>query len=217
MISISQDLRSHGYVTSHSTHTRSAGIWSKLSTLYDLDALDERENTYAFSDQGDPLDPSQWSDIPSFKLPEEDFGEEMWQKRFPEEEKDGSEGEEPEVPELMSSRDEPFPVRLGRDTTKEGLENIDVADTASPPSKKGAAKATRGRGRGRPARGRGRQSQSAASEENEEEEEEGEEEQEEEDEDEGDEEESEQEEEPKKEAKGPGRGWRRGRGRGKKR
>lgn len=42
MIAISEFMKSQGYAPSHSDHTRIPGIWKKLSTLYNLPALDER-------------------------------------------------------------------------------------------------------------------------------------------------------------------------------
>lgn len=76
------NMHSHGYVTDHAPHTRISGIWRKLDQLYDLRALDERENAYSFSELADPTDPSEAYSIPEFELPEEDYGELMWQKRF---------------------------------------------------------------------------------------------------------------------------------------
>jgi MRG-binding protein len=82
MISIHNDMRSHGFVTEDAPHTRIPGIWKKLNQLYELDALDERENQYAFSEDPDPDDPDEAVNIPDFELPEDEFGELMWQKRF---------------------------------------------------------------------------------------------------------------------------------------
>ena len=45
MISISENLRNHGYngyATQKYSHTRIPGIWEKLGTLYNLEALDIR-------------------------------------------------------------------------------------------------------------------------------------------------------------------------------
>jgi len=42
MIAISENLRNHGYTSSHDDHTRIPGIWEKLNSLYNLEALDER-------------------------------------------------------------------------------------------------------------------------------------------------------------------------------
>lgn len=82
MISIHNDMRSHGFATEDAPHTRIPGIWKKLNQLYELEALDERENQYAFSDEPDPVDRVDAAEIPDFELPEDDFGEMMWQKRF---------------------------------------------------------------------------------------------------------------------------------------
>ncbi|KAF2713245.1 CT20-domain-containing protein [Pleomassaria siparia CBS 279.74] len=83
MISIHSNLRSHGFVNEETPHTRTAGIWRKLETLFDLQALDEREIAHAFANDPDPFDPKEADQIPDFELPEEDFGELMWKQRFP--------------------------------------------------------------------------------------------------------------------------------------
>ncbi|CBX99241.1 hypothetical protein IAQ61_000645 [Plenodomus lingam] len=82
MISIHIDMRSHGYATEDAPHTRIPGIWKKLHQLYDLDTLDAREIEFAFSDDPDPADPEEAGAIPDFELPEDEFGEMMWHKRF---------------------------------------------------------------------------------------------------------------------------------------
>jgi MRG-binding protein len=82
MISIHNDMRSHGFATEDAPHTRIPGIWKKLNQLYELDALDERENQYAFSEDPDPIDRDDAATMPHFELPEDEFGELMWQKRF---------------------------------------------------------------------------------------------------------------------------------------
>lgn len=82
MISIHNNMRSHGFVTENTPHTRIPGIWRKLDQLYDLQALDEREVAWEFREEPDPNDPDEAYDCADFELPEEDFGELMWQKRF---------------------------------------------------------------------------------------------------------------------------------------
>ncbi|KAH7371444.1 chromatin modification-related protein EAF7-domain-containing protein [Pyrenochaeta sp. MPI-SDFR-AT-0127] len=82
MISIHNDMRSHGFATEDAPHTRIPGIWKKLHQLYDLETLDSRENEFAFSEDPDPVDPEEATNIPDFELPEDEFGELMWQKRF---------------------------------------------------------------------------------------------------------------------------------------
>lgn len=42
MMNIYQYLRSQGYASEHEQHTSIPGIWAKLATLYNLEALDER-------------------------------------------------------------------------------------------------------------------------------------------------------------------------------
>lgn len=76
------NMHSHGYVTDDAPHTRIPGIWRKLDQLYDLRALDERENAYSYADYADPLEPDEAYNIPDFDLPEEEYGELMWQRRF---------------------------------------------------------------------------------------------------------------------------------------
>lgn len=109
VIAISQSLRSHGHTTATSTHTRIPGIWAKLHTLYDLDALDERETTHAALDAPDPLDPADDAKIPAFELPDDEFGEMMWERRFPG--RGGERSESPPViPGLQNTRGWPEPV-----------------------------------------------------------------------------------------------------------
>ncbi|KAF1992799.1 CT20-domain-containing protein [Amniculicola lignicola CBS 123094] len=82
MISIYNNLRSHGFVTENTPHTHISGIWRKIDQLYDLQALDEREVAYTFQNQPDPTDPEDAAAIPDFELPEDEFGELQWRKRF---------------------------------------------------------------------------------------------------------------------------------------
>ena len=42
MIALSQHLRNHGFNPAKEPHTRIPGIWKKLGSLYNLEALDER-------------------------------------------------------------------------------------------------------------------------------------------------------------------------------
>lgn len=42
MISISENLRNHGYFSPQNAHTRIPGIWEKLGSLYNLETLDAR-------------------------------------------------------------------------------------------------------------------------------------------------------------------------------
>ncbi|KAI9762061.1 MAG: hypothetical protein M4579_000697 [Chaenotheca gracillima] len=51
MIALSQFMREHGYASARSPHTRTPGIWKKLESLYDLDAIDEREDAFLEADE----------------------------------------------------------------------------------------------------------------------------------------------------------------------
>lgn len=42
MLAISEHLKSQGYAPFNADHMRIPGIWKKLGTLYNLEALDER-------------------------------------------------------------------------------------------------------------------------------------------------------------------------------
>jgi len=63
MIALSEHLRNHGYDPRIEKHTSIPGIWAKLSTLYDLDVIDERENSFEYEEPKKyvefqlPLDP----------------------------------------------------------------------------------------------------------------------------------------------------------------
>jgi MRG-binding protein len=75
MIALSEHLRNHGYDPKVEQHTRIPGIWEKLGTLYNLEVIDERENSFDYID-GDRIEQKYLE----FSLPEEDFGDMMWMK-----------------------------------------------------------------------------------------------------------------------------------------
>lgn len=75
MIALSEYLRNHGYDPTVDTHTRIPGIWKKLCTLYDLEAIDEREDSFDYRD--DDIVEQKYLE---FSLPEEEFGNLMWMK-----------------------------------------------------------------------------------------------------------------------------------------
>ncbi|MCJ1298311.1 hypothetical protein MMC08_001100 [Hypocenomyce scalaris] len=80
MIAISQHLRNHGYTSSKDSHTRIPGIWQKLGSLYNLEALDERENSFG----EEIVDENYRTKEPffQFRLPEEEFGPHMFARRL---------------------------------------------------------------------------------------------------------------------------------------
>src|SRR6266480_2362873 len=104
MISISNALSSHGYSynSTSGSHTRIPGIWAKLQALYDLEALNEREDRHAgyvtpdrssVGEDGAEEEEEEeegnnigWKE---FALNEDEFGEMMWARRL---KRDNSEG-----------------------------------------------------------------------------------------------------------------------------
>ncbi len=79
IIAIREHLLSQGVINAEDAHTTISGIWAKLSSLYDLAKLDDREDSVAnISD--DPAKGSAY--FRDFELPHEDFEDLMWQKRL---------------------------------------------------------------------------------------------------------------------------------------
>jgi MRG-binding protein len=134
-------MRSHGFVTEDTPHTRIPGIWRKLNQLYDVQALDDREMAYAFHNDPDPLDPDEAVNIPDFELPEEEYGDLIWQKRF-----HGPDSEASSSPPLMPTEDDKLMFQPGVGLLKDlqdgarSQKTESVAD-ATPPAKN--AKTTR--------------------------------------------------------------------------
>ncbi|KAK3176544.1 hypothetical protein OEA41_007867 [Lepraria neglecta] len=88
MISISENLRNHGYngyATQKYSHTRIPGIWEKLGTLYNLEALDIREDAMGES-------------FYLFSLPDDEYWDMKFAKRINPE---GSQSP-PSMPHLIS-------------------------------------------------------------------------------------------------------------------
>ncbi|OJJ49895.1 hypothetical protein ASPZODRAFT_128454 [Penicilliopsis zonata CBS 506.65] len=80
MIAISEYMKSQGYAPSHAEHTRIPGIWKKLGTLYNLPALDEREDSLIM-DGSDDADSSREHYCP-FELPQDEYGHLMFERRL---------------------------------------------------------------------------------------------------------------------------------------
>ena len=101
MIAISQHLRNNGYTTPGDEHTRIPGIWKKLQSSYNLEALDDRVSIHgslgvwnfgpymlmkiqenSFGDDGlDDNDPAK-EPFSQFRLPQAEFGEGMFNRRL---------------------------------------------------------------------------------------------------------------------------------------
>ncbi|KAJ5166979.1 uncharacterized protein N7482_005760 [Penicillium canariense] len=80
MLAIADYLKSQGYAPSSAEHMRIPGIWKKLATLYNLEALDERENAVFTDVNEDDDEPSEmyWS----FELPYDEYGDLMFERRL---------------------------------------------------------------------------------------------------------------------------------------
>ncbi|KAL4774717.1 chromatin modification-related protein EAF7-domain-containing protein [Aspergillus nidulans var. acristatus] len=79
MVAISEFMKSQGYAPSHAEHTRIPGIWKKLGTLYNLPALDEREDSL-ITDVSDDVDGKEV--YCPFELPEDEYGDLMFERRL---------------------------------------------------------------------------------------------------------------------------------------
>jgi MRG-binding protein len=75
MLAISEYMKSQGYAPANEEHTRIPGIWKKLGKLYNLPALDEREDSII-------MDGSDGSEYCPFELPEDEYGELMFSRRL---------------------------------------------------------------------------------------------------------------------------------------
>ncbi|KAL1856732.1 hypothetical protein Plec18170_003703 [Paecilomyces lecythidis] len=80
MIAIAEYMRSQGYASPNEPHTRIPGIWKKLGTLYNLPALDEREDSL-LTEGSDDADPTKEPYCP-FELPEDEYGDMMFARRL---------------------------------------------------------------------------------------------------------------------------------------
>ncbi|KAI9816211.1 MAG: hypothetical protein M1827_001812 [Pycnora praestabilis] len=81
MIAISQHMRSHGYTSQEDAHTRIPGIWQKLGALYNLQALDEREDSFGDEEtESDGSTPRE--SFFAFRLPDIDYGDMMFERRL---------------------------------------------------------------------------------------------------------------------------------------
>ncbi|KAK6432043.1 hypothetical protein LTR95_011793 [Oleoguttula sp. CCFEE 5521] len=157
MLQLRKHLLDNGYIHPRAAHTKPAGIWVKLSGLYDLPALDEREDARQLSDVSGIEDAESEEDgdadvyslaenkihNETFVLPDDDYGEAMWKRRLPDAKASREESESPAIlPELNFMEKAPVPFIPSF--------SVEASEPAATP-----AKTASGRGRGRP-RGRGR-------------------------------------------------------------
>ncbi|KAJ5391707.1 hypothetical protein N7509_007197 [Penicillium cosmopolitanum] len=80
MLAISEYLRSQGYAPYNADHMRIPGIWKKLGSLYNLEALDEREDSVITDANEDDEEPSEM--YCPFELPYDEYGDMMFEKRL---------------------------------------------------------------------------------------------------------------------------------------
>jgi MRG-binding protein len=126
MLQIRQYLLENRYINSKAPHTSIPGLWRKLNTLYDLEALDEREDARQLSDASESASNSASDsdagedDLYSladnkihkapFALPSDDemIEDLAWKKRFPSEKERRDGSESPAVlPEVNMDREAP--------------------------------------------------------------------------------------------------------------
>ncbi|KAJ5204527.1 uncharacterized protein N7498_005406 [Penicillium cinerascens] len=81
MLAIADYLKSQGYGPSTADHMRIPGIWKKLGTLYNLEALDERENS-VIRDTNDDEDEEKSEMYCPFELPYDEYGDMMFERRL---------------------------------------------------------------------------------------------------------------------------------------
>ena len=127
LLALHQHLLSNGYIHPKAPHTRIPGIWAKLHDLYDLEALDEREDSNAApwsasedededddekDELGDDEDEPEHTHDTEFGLPDEDFGGLIWRARFPDSEDEQSRESSPVSHEELVSRPDSPPVRF---------------------------------------------------------------------------------------------------------
>ncbi|KAI1107035.1 chromatin modification-related protein EAF7-domain-containing protein [Jackrogersella minutella] len=79
MIAISEHLRNHGFDPDVETHTRIPYIWDKLRLFYNMEAIDERDNSFDYvKGEGDGQDEEPESKYNDFELPSNEFHDLMW-------------------------------------------------------------------------------------------------------------------------------------------
>lgn len=149
---------SNGYIHPRAEHTRPAGIWKKLQSLYDLEALDEREDARQLSDlslesqdgEGGEGEDEKEDDVYSeaenkihkeeFSLPEDDFGEMMWKARLAEADEE-AEGSPLALPDLNLADERPVQFTPSF--------SVEPSEAATPSVRAGRGRAAGSRGRGK--------------------------------------------------------------------
>ncbi|KAK3661306.1 hypothetical protein LTR56_000429 [Elasticomyces elasticus] len=155
LLALHHFLLSNHYIHPRNEHTKPAGLWRKLNTLYDLEALDEREDARQLSDLSLEDEDQERGDGESdayseaenkihrleFELPQENggegegYGEMMWRRRFVDGGGEGRGGSESPaaLPEL--NRVEEMPVRFTPSFS------VEPSEAPTPSGRAGRAKA----------------------------------------------------------------------------
>ncbi|QIX00629.1 hypothetical protein AMS68_006146 [Peltaster fructicola] len=102
MLQLREYLLENKYIHPRSVHTQIPGIWQKLESLYDLEALDQREDARQLSDLSEDQDDDEEEasdDVYSlaankihtqpFELPDQEYGDRVWKQRFPQDDEKG--------------------------------------------------------------------------------------------------------------------------------
>ncbi|KAL2824917.1 chromatin modification-related protein EAF7-domain-containing protein [Aspergillus cavernicola] len=126
MVAISEFMKSQGYAPSDAEHTRIPGIWKKLGNLYNLPALDEREDSL-ITDISDEADGKEV--YCSFELPEDEYAGLMFERR-------------------LAMEGSPSPAPSGQAESRRGSTVADTDEQRSSPAPSRGRKPGRG---GRPA------------------------------------------------------------------
>ncbi|EME85852.1 uncharacterized protein MYCFIDRAFT_186308 [Pseudocercospora fijiensis CIRAD86] len=169
------------YIHPSNAHTRPAGIWAKLNTLYDLSALDAREDARQLPKLENPLvdegpaevekeevlaDADAYSEADN-KIDDEEFDpsgmdgleEDMWKRRLPTrpEEADEDGDSEPELPDINLAEEPPVKFMPSF--------SIEPSEAATPGSRKGkGGRRSTGKASEKGTRRSARQAESAADE-----------------------------------------------------
>ncbi|KAL4934590.1 uncharacterized protein BDV17DRAFT_10424 [Aspergillus undulatus] len=126
MVAISEFMKTQGYAPSHAEHTRIPGIWKKLGTLYNLPALDEREDSL-ITDVSDEVDGKEV--YCPFELPDDEYGDLMFERR-------------------LAMEGSPSPAPSGHTESRRGSTVADTDEPRSSPASSRGRKSGRGGRRG---------------------------------------------------------------------
>ncbi|KAI4133606.1 MAG: hypothetical protein LQ338_000118 [Usnochroma carphineum] len=127
MIALSQYLQSSAHDAEKNKHLQIPGIWKKLGSLYNLEALDERENAfnYGHSTDGD----EDGEPFCAYALPRDDFSDMMFERRLARKPSPSPSGSAP--PPSASSTSVVATRRASTVDDTEGLSDINWASNAT--------------------------------------------------------------------------------------